>query len=411
MSDHDPGRTGAGTAVAAVRHHTRRRRGRPANRAGRHRAARRGAADDRVARHLRGPRRELVLRLNRLFWSDGDEGIARFEALRRSATQRTGCAPKCSCATTRRRAAAGDIDAWDAWVRRAVRRLARHPSVVAFSVTNEANFPVSPNTSDGAYRGVVEALVRGIAVAGEELRAMGRGGMPLGFNVAWRFTPDSDADFWQEIGAKATPAFRRALDFVGRPGVSGPRLAAGCTAGPLGRCGDHGRAGAPAASATCHWLGSASVRRHLGYGERVRHKPRPHGDDPVPGAGVDTRAVRAVLRRARVTDYRYFNLRDNNSTGTDLFAAVGLLRDDHSPKPAFAILRSAIAATGGPPLTARRPRQGARPLVSGTVPPPCRGRVRVGRKRVRVDRRCRFPRACGATGLSASATVVPSILV
>ena len=44
---------------------------------------------------------------------------------------------------------------------------------------------------------------------------MGRGGMPLGFNVAWRFTPDSDAAFWQEIGAKATPAFRRALSYVG----------------------------------------------------------------------------------------------------------------------------------------------------------------------------------------------------
>jgi Ca2+-binding RTX toxin-like protein len=47
-----------------------------------------------------------------------------------------------------------------------------------------------------------------------------------------------------------------------------------------------------------------------------------------------------------VTDYRWFNLRDNDSTGTDLFDAVGLLRDDYSEKPAFAALRTAIDQLG-----------------------------------------------------------------
>jgi Ca2+-binding RTX toxin-like protein len=47
-----------------------------------------------------------------------------------------------------------------------------------------------------------------------------------------------------------------------------------------------------------------------------------------------------------VTDYRWFNLRDNLSTGTDLFDAVGLLRDDYSEKPAFATYRSEIEAKG-----------------------------------------------------------------
>ena len=37
-----------------------------------------------------------------------------------------------------------------------------------------------------------------------------------------------------------------------------------------------------------------------------------------------------------ITDYRWFNLRDNNSDGADLFSAVGLLRDDYTRKPAFA---------------------------------------------------------------------------
>jgi hypothetical protein len=47
-----------------------------------------------------------------------------------------------------------------------------------------------------------------------------------------------------------------------------------------------------------------------------------------------------------VTDYRWFNLRDNNSDGADLFSAVGLLRDDYSRKPAFQAFRRAIRTFG-----------------------------------------------------------------
>jgi hypothetical protein len=47
-----------------------------------------------------------------------------------------------------------------------------------------------------------------------------------------------------------------------------------------------------------------------------------------------------------VTDYRYFNLRDNRSNGTDLFDAVGLLRDDYTEKPAFSGYRSHLEQYG-----------------------------------------------------------------
>jgi hypothetical protein len=97
-------------------------------------------------------------------------------------------------------------------------------------------------------------------------------------------------------------------------------------------------------------------------------------------------AVHAYSGQLDVTDYRYFNLRDNNSDGTDLFAAVGLLRDDHTRKPAFGVLREAIATHGGSPLTARR--RGRR--VHGTVPPPCAGTVRVGARRARVRPDCTY---------------------
>jgi hypothetical protein len=59
--------------------------------------------------------------------------------------------------------------------------------------------------------------------------------------------------------------------------------------------------------------------------------------------------VRAVHRWSGtlgVSDYRWFNLRDNVTGGPGLFDSVGLLRDDYSAKPAFSSYRRAIRAHG-----------------------------------------------------------------
>jgi MFS family permease len=61
--------------------------------------------------------------------------------------------------------------------------------------------------------------------------------------------------------------------------------------------------------------------------------------------------VRAVHRWSGtlgVSDYRYFNLRDNVGSGTGLFDAVGLRRDDYAEKPAFGAYRRAIRRWGAP---------------------------------------------------------------
>jgi hypothetical protein len=58
------------------------------------------------------------------------------------------------------------------------------------------------------------------------------------------------------------------------------------------------------------------------------------------------RAVHDYSGELGISDYRYFNLRDNDSDGSDLFDAVGLLRDDYVEKPAFATLARAIRRTG-----------------------------------------------------------------
>jgi hypothetical protein len=292
-------------------------------------------------RWLRPPRRELVLRLNRLFWADGDEGIARFAAMVDGYARR-GFSSEVQVRYHPPEGHEGDIDGWEAFVRAAVRELGARSAVVAFSITNEANLPISPNTSDGAYEGVHDAIVRGIAAAREELDALGRPDVQLGFGVMWRWSPDSDRRFWQDLGAKATPEFRAALDHVGLqvyPGlVWPPAPLPGRTAGdevvealtllrdcylPMAGLGDE----------VDLWVSENGYATNLGRTEARQARD-------VESTVRDAAAWSGDLG---LTDYRYFNLRDNESDGFDLFSAVGLLRDDYSRKPAARLYRDAIA--------------------------------------------------------------------
>ncbi len=104
----------------------------------------------------------------------------------------------------------GDLEGFEQLVEDAVRRLGQRRAVIGFSITNEANLSISPNTSDGAYEGVVDALARGVIVARRELRRLGRGHLDVGFNVMWRWNPDSDRAFCRPL-LGGGPAPRRVL--------------------------------------------------------------------------------------------------------------------------------------------------------------------------------------------------------
>ena len=77
--------------------------------------------------------------------------------------------------------------------------------MVALSITNEANLPGSPNTSDGFYAGVRDALVQGVIAARAEADRLGRPDLAIGFSYAYRGAPQSDDAFWEELGAKGGP--------------------------------------------------------------------------------------------------------------------------------------------------------------------------------------------------------------
>lgn len=235
--------------------------------------------------------------------------------------------------------------AWQRYVRAAARILGRRPSVKALTITNEGNFTATPNTSDGGYRGVRAAIVAGITAARDELDQIGHPDVELGFSFAWRWLPNSDAAFWRELGARSTPRFVRALDYVGLqiyPQLIWPPL-------PL-----------PGRSAGEEMIEALTLLRRCympkaGLGDEV--------DLWVTENGYATNlartergqlvALRSTLDQVHrysgtlgVSDYRWFNLRDDSSRGLDLFDAVGLLRDDYSEKPSFGAMRAAIEAIG-----------------------------------------------------------------
>lgn len=295
-------------------------------------------------RALRPAHRELVLRLNRMFWSDGVPGIRHYAAIV-DRYAHAGFDTELQVRYHPPEGQAGNMHAWKHYVRQAVRILGRRPSVVALSITNEANFAVSPNTSDGSYADVRKAIVKGVLAADRKLRAIGRTDIELGFSFAWRFAPSSDRSFWEEIGRRATPRFRRALDYVGLqiyPGLVFPPA-------PLpGRTAGDEVLEALTLLRTCYmpkaglgddvdlWVSENGYPTNLGHDEASQAADLSSTLD----------AIHGYSGTLGVSDYRYFNLRDNNSAGTDLFDAVGLLSDDYTRKPAFAVMADSIARFG-----------------------------------------------------------------
>ncbi len=292
-------------------------------------------------RRLRPPGRRLVVRLNRMFWSDGRAGIARYARLAdRYAAH--GFEVELQVRYHPPAGRAGDLDAWARYVRRVVRTFAARRAVVELSITNEANLPVSPNTSDGSFRGVVGALVRGIVAARREADRLGRRDLALGFTYAYRFTPASDDRFFAALGRRSTRAFRAALDHVGLQLYPG-RFYPPVTADPAGDVVE-----ALTLLRSC-WMPKARLGRRTAIWITENGYATPARLGQARQARDATATIGAVARYAgtlNVTDYRWFNLRDNRSSGPGLFDAVGLLFDDYARKPAFGAMRRAIARYG-----------------------------------------------------------------
>jgi hypothetical protein len=299
-------------------------------------------------RKLRPRGRALVLRLNRLFWSDGQAGIEQFKKLSSRYT-RAGFEVELQVRYHPSQSQAGDIGAWVRYVRHVVDSFGANPRVVSMTITNEVNVKISPNTSDGSYPRAEDALINGIEAAHREAGRRHFRQLRFGFTYAYRFAPDQDAAFFSYLKTHGGKAFQRALGFVGLdfyPGTIYPPVKAPGTT--------YAGAFAQAAGVVRDCLAPMG-----GIGRRVPIWVTENGVPSGSSADAQQAAALSDLVRAvhdysgtfNITDYRWFNLRDSTSSppatlAGPTFSTDGLLRSDYAAKPSFAAYRSLIERFG-----------------------------------------------------------------
>jgi hypothetical protein len=294
-------------------------------------------------------RRFFAVRLNRLFMSEGEAGIRRFKSLARRFA-RMGIEVELQVRYHPAPADDGDIAEWLRFVKRVVREFGPMQRVTGLQITNEVNLAISPNTSDGAYRRAIEALVDGVVAAKRESRRLGYGHQQIGFNYAWRFDfadPASDARFWEAVRRAGGKRLRDHIDWVGvdlYPGTWAPGVLFPATLVDFGDAFLEGIA----QTRECFMAKAGFTKRtplrveETGYATGPGRSER----DQATATAEFAREAHRYRGTYNISDFRFFGLRDNNSSGPRFQQHYGLLRDDYSEKPAFEVYRRAIARYG-----------------------------------------------------------------
>lgn len=303
-----------------------------------------------------------MVRLNRLFWSDGQAGIDAFSAQVARYTA-SGFEVELQVRYHPPSGQAGDIPAWLAYVSHVVDSFGTNPRVVSMTITNEVNVTFSPNTSDGAYSRAPDALSQGIEAAHDEALRKHFVQLRFGFTYAYRFSPQGDAAFFS-ISAP-TEGWRSSVRSASSASTSIPARSIPRRWFPATRT----RPSSPRSPA---WCATAMPRRRESApaspsGSRERRAHRSAVGGPAGGGAHRARACRLHVL-GHVQHHRLPVVqpprREFEWTSTLIgptFSSFGLLRDDYSAKPSFAAYRSLIGACGArtTPAASRRSPAGS----------------------------------------------------
>src|SRR4051812_47857516 len=286
------------------------------------------------------PGRPFVLRLHRFFWSEGEPAVQRFLELADRYT-RAGYLVELQLRYHPTPAQEGDIPAWTAYVRDVVRRFGSNRRVVAIQVTNEVNLPDSPDSSDGNYEGGRDALIQGVIAAKDEARRRGYGQLAIGFNWAYRYTPQGDQSFWDYLRDHGGPGFLAALDWIGLDAYPGTFIPPVDTEG-----GERDALVNAMSTLRCYSRGARipdTVPIHVEENGWPTSPPSRSYERQVSALETQVRAFHDFRGTYNVSDYRWFDLRDSDSTSPNFQQQYGLMTDVYEEKPAFARYRSLIA--------------------------------------------------------------------
>ena len=286
----------------------------------------------------------FVLRLHRFFWSDGEQGVRDFLALKDRYT-RAGYFVELQLRYHPNAQQEGDIAAWTDHVRDVVRRFGDDPRVVAIQVTNEVNLTFSPDSSDGSYARAKDALIEGVIAAQAEKRRLGYRQLQIGFNWAYRSTPDEERAFWEYLRDHGGPRFVQALDWIALdvyPGTFFP---------PVNTPGGERDALVNAMSALRECYAPVAgipgtVPLHIEENGFPTSEPARTYARQAQIAENMIRTFHDYSGNYNLHDYRWFNLRDGDSTSPNFQQQYGIMRDDYTPKPAFDVYARLVGELG-----------------------------------------------------------------
>ncbi|WP_205696929.1 hypothetical protein [Conexibacter sp. SYSU D00693] len=235
------------------------------------------------------------------------------------------------------------VDAYVDDLSRLARRLSGVRRLHSIQVTNEANVRGAPAAADGSSPGVLEALARGVVAVEHQLARADRRDVSVGFNVA---EDRGLSAFFAAVRRVGGRRLDQAVDWIGLdvyPATwSAPE-----------------RPDRAAVRAAVTEALRTMRRTHMpagGFGSDVALRVTENGFPTGPGRSeadqvavleASVGAVVAARRSLRVTDFRWFALRDAASASQHPEHQYGLLRDDWREKPAFDALRRLIARHGG----------------------------------------------------------------
>lgn len=230
----------------------------------------------------------------------------------------------------------GDVAGFAAFCRAAVREHGARPG--KFQIVEEPNVGLP---LDGGYPGVYDALAAGVLAAKDEARRIGADEVAIGFNAA--VVLGSDDPFWAALAARAGTGFLEAVDFVGfdcfpdvfRP-LSLDRLPDAVTAILTGFRAGLTRLGLPAA-----------VPIHVTENGWPTGPEHPE-DRQAEVLEAVIRTVHAARESLGIEAYELFALRDWNTGTPNRYVRFGVLRDDYTPKPAFAAYQRLVAELSSP---------------------------------------------------------------
>ncbi|MGI8804599.1 MAG: hypothetical protein ACR2IN_02700 [Thermoleophilaceae bacterium] len=282
---------------------------------------------------LRPERAPFVLRLNRFFFEDGEAGIRRFERLTERYTSR-GYAVEYQLRYHPSEEQEGDIGAWVRFVRKVVRTFGPNPKVKAIQVTNEVNLTISEDSSDGAFEGARAALVRGVIAAKETAVERGYDQLEIGFNWFYRTDPANEQSFWEYLRDRGGERFVEAVDWIGLDAYPGTFFP------PAEAPGDERDGMVNAMSALRCYAAIPGIPERVPMHVEENGWPTGPGRTPEMQARVAETLVRAVhdfRGTYNVSDYRWFNLRDADSSDPRFTQQYGLIRSDYAKKPAFRV--------------------------------------------------------------------------